>query len=162
MMEQREVQLNDKILEGLVGCAGDGRRLLGVTTSATSKEITGAINESLRQCQKGHWPEIDPNDDLCLMLGSLWGQQLVREFGWLWIGVEVQNRGSDRHVGVASPDRSYIIYPFRFVEDCLTKGVPVTVSLAFDLLKDGQKIPERPERAFEDVMKSIGHIVPLN
>ena len=52
-----------------------------------------------------------------------------------------------------------IIYPFIFVDDCLSGNAQVTIELAFNML-DAGTIPQLPTNGYEDIMASVHHIVP--
>lgn len=99
-------------------------------------------------------------DDLAYTLGSLWGEQLVRQFGWRWAWVTFHDHDDSRTIGVFSPDRALAIYPFHFIHGCLRTHAPVTILLAFDILVDGKRVPSLPPGGYENVMDNVHHVVP--
>ncbi len=140
--------------------SAEGSALLELSATAPAAEIVRSIDEFVFAWQKGQRPPLGPDQDLSVILGSLWGQQLVRELRWQWAAVSF-NDGSDTNaVGVFSPDRSLAIYPFHFVFGCIDDSCPVTVLLAYNLLMDGSRIPALPENGYENVMDNVHHLVP--
>lgn len=101
--------------------------------------------------------ELD-NEEVALLLASLWGEQLVRQFGWEWGSMIFHDHGNTTAVGVFSPDRSLAIYPFHFIFRCLEEDAPVTLLLAFQILKDASRIPALPEGGYENVMDNVHHV----
>ncbi len=142
--------------------ATDAAALLELSSTASAEAIVRTIDEFVFAWQKGERPQVAPDQDLSATLGSLWGQQLVREFGWQWAAVAFSdNADADVDaVGVFSADRSLAIYPFHFVFGCMEDGAPVTIALAFNLLVDGSRIPALPKNGYENVMDNVHHIVP--
>ena len=63
-------------------------------------------------------------------------------------------------VGIFSADRSLAIYPFQFAHGCIQTGVPVTILLAYNMLKDGFGIPKLPPQGYVNLMDGVRHIVP--
>lgn len=92
-----------------------------------------------------------------LALGTIWGNQLVKRFGWQWTCL--QRKGIDCYC-VASPDRALIVYPTYFIKECLDyPTADCTVMLAFNMLAAGS-IPKFPERGYENLMAGVRRIVP--
>jgi hypothetical protein len=99
-------------------------------------------------------PESEEQD---LVLGCLWGAQMVREFGWSWADIRL---GDVLDVAVVSPARDMAIYPFTFVADCIAKRRVCTVALSFNMLLEKKGETISPARSYESVMTHIRHIVP--
>jgi len=148
-------------LGGIAACAQQAATMVGVDFARSSQaEIIGAVDSFLYRWQKGQRPNLDEDDDLSLILGSLWGEQLVRGEGWQWAVAQFHEQGDSKVVGVFSLDRSIAIYPFNFVRACMENNVPVTILLAYNMLRDGKSIPPLPARGYANVMNGIHHIVP--
>ena len=130
--------------------------------SASPNALVEAVDTFVYEWQKGNRPPVDPQIDLPLMLGSLWGQQLVRAFGWEWTGVTFpdETKKMAQGIGVVPPDRSMLILPFNFIYQCMDHGMPVTILLSFNMLADGSRIPAFPEGAFYNIMQDIQYIIP--
>lgn len=95
--------------------------------------------------------------DVALGLGSVWGNQLVRQFHWEWTCVK-QN-GQDLYA-VVSPDRSIAVYPTYFIKACLDNPrVDCTIMLAFNMLTAG-KVSGLPAQGYENLMQGVRRIVP--
>lgn len=155
-----EHDIDAELRHNIQSWAADAVALLGLNTTTSADAIIRSIDEFIFDWQKGERPELDPDQDLSTVLGSLWGEQLVRELGWQWAAVTFRDSPDAKAVGVFSPDRALAIYPFHFVFGCIDDGCPVTISLAFNMLVDGSRIPELPENAYENVMDNVHHIVP--
>ncbi len=110
-------------------------------------------------CEAATWDD-DDDERAASTLGSLWGEQLVKQFGWQWAKVIFHDYDGASMVGVFSPDRSLAIYPFDFLLECMESlSMDVTVMLTFNMLL-GQKIPKAPEHSYDNVMEGIHRIVP--
>lgn len=94
-------------------------------------------------------------NELAYRIGSLWGNQLIRELGWQWAVIIFEHRPDMEVVGVFSPDRSLAIYPLNFVFHCLADAAPVTVLKAFDILREGSRVPPLPPGGYENVMDHV-------
>lgn len=152
-MKITEEPIDDETMTLLDGCAIDAATLLEIdTASVTSDEIIAAIDQCVRQLQEGDGPHVTEEDDPALMLGSLWGQRLIMEFGWSWAGVTFHDHNEMQAIGVFSPDRSLAIYPFHFIWGCLENGEAVAIEMAFNILKDASRIPALPAGGYENVM----------
>ena len=160
-MNVSENAIDVEMLNNIKACAEDAAAMLGVDTSQESPaDVVKAVDSFVHDWQKGKRPEISEDDDLSLTLGSLWGEQLVRDLGWQWAGVTFHDHDDSKAVGVFAPDRALAIYPFHFVYGCLENGAPVTILLSYNMLKDGTKIPPLPPGGYENVMDNVHHIVP--
>jgi hypothetical protein len=92
-----------------------------------------------------------------LALGSIWGDQIVKRFGWEWICLQHDNMD---YYCVGSPDRALVVYPTYFVKACLDDPqVDCTAMLAFNMLAAGS-IPPFPERSYENLMNGVHRVVP--
>ena len=156
-----ETPISDDTLRSIRGCANDAAEMLGIDLAQKANaEIVEAVDSFVHRWQKGERPKVNEDDDLSLTLGSLWAQQLVKEFGWQWATLTFHDRGDSKAIGVFSPDRSLAVYPFHFIHGCMEKDATVTIMLAYNMLKDGNSIPPLPAHGFENIMASIRHIVP--
>jgi hypothetical protein len=160
-MKISEEAIDSETLDPILGCANDAAQMLGIDLEKLSpQEIVSHIDNCILNIQKGQGPEIHEEDDPALTLGSLWGQQLVKELGWEWSSVTFHEHDDTKAVGVFSKDRSLAIYPFHFVYGCLENNATVTILLSFNMLVDGKRIPSLPAGGFENVMDNVSHIVP--
>lgn len=153
-----EEVLSPSILDGIKGCAASTKELLDAPGDCAS--IVSAIDSAVIKLQKGVNLDLDPDVSPEYLFGSLWGEQLVRQLQWEWIGVIFHEHDDTKAVGVANSDRSLIIYPFHFVFGCLENEAPVTIALSFNMLLDGNKIPRLEPNSYENVMDNVHHIVP--
>jgi hypothetical protein len=147
------------ILEGIDGSAAEGASLAGAATDDPPLKIVTAVNTSVSRPPGGASGRVDNWTDRALPLGSLWGQQLVRQFGWEWSGVVFHDRGDTKAIGVFTKDRSLAIYPWHFVFGCLENNATVTILLSFNMLLAG-RIPAQKKGGYVNLMDHVHHIIP--
>ncbi len=93
-----------------------------------------------------------------LGLGFLWGNQLVRRFGWVWTCLHEQGQGEA--YSVVTVDRSIAVHPTHFVRACLDDPrADCTIMLAYNMLVAG-KISGMPAQGYENLMWGVRRIVP--
>lgn len=159
-MKITEGSIPDSTRESLIGAAGEGAEIIGVSLQSPPTEIVKAINAFVaKPPKKWFFSKIDNWSDRALPLGCLWGLQLVREFDWEWTSVTFHGQGGSKAIGVFSKNRSIGVYPFEFIFGCLENQAPVTIMLAFNMLSSG-KIPDLPPGEFQNLMDGVHHIVP--
>lgn len=166
-MNVTEKQIDDETLDSIREYAQEAAEWLeiGLTDELKPEDIVAAVDQRVHEIQKqgpGEDAEktADTNEEAALTLASLWGEQLVRHLGWHWAKIAFHDHDDAEAIGVFSPDRSLAIYPFHFVFSCFEDGVPVTILLAFDVLSDGQRVPDLPKRGYENVMDNVHHVIP--
>jgi hypothetical protein len=123
----------------------------------TPIEIIKAVNEAITKTVFGESVPIPENEEQDLILGCLWGAQMVRELQWSWADIHV---GNSLDIAVVSPSRDMAIYPFTFVADCIGKRRICTVELAFNMLIERKDAPVFTPGTYENVMMHVKHIVP--
>lgn len=140
----------------------DGLRILKLDERADPETVIKAIDAFVDAWQEGTRPPetlLDP-EDAPFALGSLWGQQIVRQFGWEWAMVTFHDHGDSVAPGVLSPDRALAIYPIHFLMGCLQDpDVDCTVALAFNMLAAGKIGKVNPGEYF-NLMDGVHRIVP--
>lgn len=162
-MNVTEQSISNEMQNNIQCCARDAAQLLGVDAKvATPGALVEAVDQFVHKWQQGERPENagEGDEDYSLTLGSLWGEQLVKELGWQWAKVTFHDHEESTAIGVFSADRSLAIYPFHFVYGCIEKEAPVTILLAFNILTDGKRVPELPAGGYENVMDNVHHSVP--
>lgn len=168
--------LDTETAESISSYAEGAAKMLGVDRADSSPlEIVSAIDRWIRAAQKEGLPALQADDELsaeaklgngkhdkdahanelAYHIGSLWGEQLVRELGWQWAFVVFEHRPDMEVAGVFSPDRSLAIYPLNFVFHCLADANPVTILKAFEILREGSRVPPLPEGGYENVMDHV-------
>ena len=162
MAKMNEEPLNDETMASIRGCANDALQVLGPKyASSDPATVVEAVDNFAYRWQKGKRPSTDVVEDTeqaRLIFGSLWGEQLVKQFGWEWAQVNF----SDESVafGVVSPDRSLVIYPLDFMLGCMQDpGVDVTVALSFNMLLAGS-VPKMKQWSYANVMDGVHRLVP--
>lgn len=147
----------------ILGSAEDGVKAVGVKSSQEPPDlIVAAVDQYVFDWQQGKLPKAKKIDaeDAPFALGTLWGQQLVRAFGWHWAMITFHEHSDSEAPGVIAPDRSLAVYPIHFVQGCLAnRGVDVTIALAYNMLKAG-KVKGLPPNKYQNLMEGVRRIVP--
>jgi hypothetical protein len=162
MAKMNDEPLNDETMGSISGCANDALQVLGRSfMSADAATVVEAVDNFAYEWQKGNRPSTDVVEDTeqaRLIFGSLWGQQLVKQFEWEWRRINFSDGSFS--FGVVSPDRSLAIYPLDFILGCMQDpDVDVTVSLSFNMLLAGS-VPKMKARSYTNVMEGVSRIVP--
>jgi len=90
--------------------------------------------------------------DAARALGTVWGNQMVRQFGWEWICVTL---GEEEHFVVAAPDRSLVVFAHDYVWKCLeSNDVECSVALSFEQLRAGA-IKAQPALTYTSMMPLV-------
>ncbi|MDX2036321.1 MAG: hypothetical protein SFX72_06690 [Isosphaeraceae bacterium] len=162
MATHSEAILSEEISANMVGCARDAAALLDVSLEADPRAIVERIDAFVFDWQCGKRPPrevIDP-EDAPFVLGSLWGEQLVRRFGWEWRMVTFHDHDDTVAPGVLSPDRALAVYPIHFLIGCLAdSSVDATILLSFNILAAGE-IGVLPRGGYCNLMDGVQRIVP--
>ncbi len=149
----------DSERQGLIeAVTEDAARYLGLHPFRnTPKEIVGAVNDTVTKLVFGERVPFPAAEEPKLLLGCLWGAQMLRELQWTWVNV---HRGKSVDIAVVSQSRDMVIYPFTFIASCIAKRHICTVLLSFNMLLERRSSPVFPEGTYEDVMAHVRHIVP--
>ncbi len=158
-MNITEQPLDAAVASNLAGAAAEGAKLANISSTASPLQIVEAINAFVAKPPSSWFRKVDNWTDRALPLGSLWAEQMVRQFGWEWATVVRHDQGDSKAVGVFDPSRSLAIYPFDFVFGCLESKSYPTILLAFNMLVVG-KVPELPARSYMNLMDGVRHVVP--
>jgi hypothetical protein len=123
----------------------------------SAKDIVTEVNHVIMELVFGEATPIPDSEQADVLLGCLWGSQMVRELGWSWANLQFD---SYMDMAVVSPSRDMAIYPFTFVGRCIAKQCICTVALSFNMLRERGAEAAYPPGSYEDVMGQIHHIVP--
>ena len=139
-----------------------GTKLLGLSLDDEPLTIVAAVDEFVYAWQCGDKPPkrtLDP-ENAPFTLGAVWGEQLVRAFGWEWRMVTFHEHGDTTAPGVLSPDRSLAVYPIHFVMGCLQDStVDTTILLAFNMLA-AKTISDTTPGSYFNLMDGVHRIIP--
>ena len=149
--------ISKEIQGNLVGAAEDGLELVGATKNMTSAKVVEAINKYVTGCAREKVEVSDVYDEMILSIGSLWGQQMVKEFKWEWSSVEFSDKSAA--YGVFHKNRSLALYPFHFIYGCIVNQAQVKIALSFNMLLAGE-VPKFKPREYGNVMDCFHFIVP--
>ncbi len=152
----RESEVRKDLLDQFIAVANEGRQLLGKAEGGDAAEWIAAMDGYVSQSGL----DLDGTDlwtERALPIGTLWGELCIRELGWEWVKVHFEDGSSA--IGVFSKDRSIGIYPWYFVLGCVENGAPVTIELAWNMLRGGA-IPKLDRNSYTNLMDGVHHIVP--
>lgn len=161
-MKIKEEPLCDEVMAEIRDCATKALAVLGVERhTMDTAAVVQAIDEFIYHLQRDDdAPRHGISDDVeaRMLMGSLWGEQIVKEFSWNWAKVTFDD-GNRSEFGVLSPNRSLAIYPFDFLLCCFESSIDVTIMLCFNMLRAGA-IPEEEMDTYDNLMHGIRRIVP--
>lgn len=131
---------------------------LSLPPDATPTDVLDAIDKRIDWLQDASDKECEGIDQEKTLLGlsTLWGEQLVKEFGWSWICFE----GAGNLLAVVSDNRSFVVMPIHFVRACMEDPqLDCTIMLSFNMIK--QAPPENlPANDYNNLMEAAFRIVP--
>ena len=139
-----------------------GTRILGVAPDDDPASIVAAVDAFVYAWQCGDRPlqSVLDSEDAPFTLGAVWGEQLVRRFGWEWRMVTFHEHSDSVAPGVLSPDRALAVYPIHFVMGCLEDHtVDTTILIAFKML-DAGKIASTAPSSYANLMDGVYRIIP--
>lgn len=133
--------------------------LLGVDpANDPPQQIMEKVNDAIVALALGTETPMSQEEDAHLLLGSLWGAQMARQFRWYWANVVIDDTYNE--VAMIAPNREMIVFPFSFVEACINKLCISTVLLAFNMLLENDRSGEIEPGTYENIMLDIHHIIP--
>lgn len=141
-----------------------GLKMLGRQASAEPAALVGAIDEFVDKHHRTPvgfisklFKQKQNNTEAALALGIVWGNQVVREFGWEWTCIT--SDGHDYYV-VAAPDRSLAIYATYFIKECLDFATAdCTAMLSFNMML-AKSFPQQPAGSYTSMMPGVFRLVP--
>lgn len=154
-----EEPVNSDHMEMIQTLIEDTASLLNLNVTKDSpRKIIEEVDRCISSLQKGGGPKFPEHVGADLGLASLWGSQIVRQFGWEWAQVIFNADEDSLSVGVFSPDRSLAIHPFHFVFGCLEQNAEIKVLLSFNLMLES--LPTFESDSYENLMDHVHFIVP--
>lgn len=133
---------------------------LGIPLAGRSTaELVGAVEQAVSQWQQGRPPkaaEVKP-EDLHIVLGTIWGEQLIAQFDWLWVNLTFHDFNDWSSLAVVSPDRALMILPYAYV--CLCRddqNVAVNMLAAFNAIGH-QTLPAAAPGSYSNVMDTLAN-----
>lgn len=157
MKVTQESPVGSDMLKQFDAVADEGRALLGDGTVNTAGDLIAAIDDYVSREAASYADDVDVWEERALPVGTLWGETLVRELGWEWVKVQFEDESGA--IGVFSRDRSVGIYPWYFIYGCIENGAPVTIELAWNMVREGA-IPAQPANSHTNLMDGVHHIIP--
>ena len=139
--------------------ANDAATLLSIDIASDAPQsIVSKINDAIVDFVFDKDMPFSEDENPDLLLGALWGVQMVRQFNWYWADVVVDDQFDE--VAIISPHQEMIIFPLSFTSAIINKQCVCTVLLAFNMLLEDDRTDTIPPGAYENVMLNIHHIVP--
>ena len=132
----------------------------------TPEEWVDLVQQAVESWQAGSPPDYQGEvvlEDLHLLLGTVWGDQICKVHGWEWVSLHFVYPGGKWDAdGIVSPDRSLYVLPYAHVLECA--GDPdIDVCIAGSLRVIGTSVvPRFPAKGYKDLMSGLRHIVPTN
>lgn len=126
----------------------------------TPQHIMSIVHDGVIKLKKEEALPFTGEEDADLLLGSLWGSQLIRAFGWQWVDVIFHDHQDSAAMGVMSPDRSKAVYPFHFIFGCVENKATVTILLAFNMLTERMADFNYEPKSYTNVMDYVRYAIP--
>jgi len=158
-MKVQESQPDQERLGLIEAVAGEAAELLDIDLIADAPQtIMAKVNDAVVDLVFEKSTPVSEDEAPHLLLGSLWGAQMARQFQWYWADVVIDDEFNE--VAMISPNQEMIIFPFSFTAACIAKQCICTILLAFNMLLENDRIGEIAPATYENIMLSIHHIVP--
>jgi len=112
--------IRDEYIEPLDDAINEGLGMLELDTTAAPADVIekmqAYVDDLLAQA-------VPPTDDMpSLRLGALWGYQVVRQYGWKWVGIEWDDAAAEEPaICVASPNDWFCVPPLMFIDRIITR-----------------------------------------
>ncbi|MEJ8851793.1 hypothetical protein [Variovorax rhizosphaerae] len=148
--EQREFNQYAVIGNQMIGGERDASPMRIVTT------LQAFVEKHQRQ-QESQWSlrregvERPSHTGAARALATVWGDQLVRVFGWEWICLMFEG---EEHFVVVQPDRSLAVFAAEYVEACLNLEMGCAIRPAFDQLR-ANAFPAQAPLSYVSVMQWV-------
>ena len=131
LVEVQEEEISAEDMGVIAGMQTEANEYLKLTGRETPKEVVVRISaavEALRVNPLEHEEETRH----ATMLGALFGEQVVRAYGWSWAEIGTLEQ---INIAVVAPDRSLYLEPLQFVWSYLAdKDREMTLLLTFNML----------------------------
>ncbi|MFF2528544.1 hypothetical protein ACFVS2_06475 [Brevibacillus sp. NPDC058079] len=121
-------KLDNETLQEIVKFQQHAAKLLQVKLDDQPHDIVKVITEWVRELKSNK--QTLENDD-CIALGVLLGEQYVRAFSWHWGTV------NDSSAAVLNADNSIAIQPIFWVDEVVTNREGTNFMLNFNMVADG-------------------------
>lgn len=150
----------DEERQGLVkSVTEDASALLGVDLEKDQPQaIVAKLDKAIVSLVLGEPTPLSQAEDADLLMGCLWGTQMVRQFNWYWADAVVDGKFDE--VAVIAPNQSMIMFPLGFAQACIQKQCVCTIELAFNMLLEGDQFVHLEAGGYANIMLGIHHIVP--
>lgn len=150
---------NQERLQLIEAVIGDAAALLNINLQSDSPvSIMKKVNEAVVDLVFNRPTPVSEDEEPHLLLGSLWGAQMARQFEWYWADVVIDDQFNE--VAMISPNQEMIIFPFSFTAACIEKQCICTILLAFNMLLENNRLGEIPPATYQNIMLNIHHIIP--
>ena len=146
MVEHRT--LNADAVAEVSAYAGEAKKLLGLWLTRKPRRIVTVLNRWIDQFRKaGASYDEERLGGAAIRFGCLWGDAVVREYGWQWL--EARHDGDeDSYFVIVPPNRGYVIYPVVRAFHWLTDEEQPNTLLLFDTLAS---LPPAPDNEYVDL-----------
>ena len=139
-----------------------GLEMLGnLKASDPPEDIIAEIDRYLMSLQERDSIPLDAWYEFYTPLGALWGEQIGRTYGWEWEKVWLDEHKGDFVYAIVSPNRSMVIFPFRYFIDCVESGKTVAVSQVYYALGENRRLLGFPEDSYTDILTNLAYLVMI-
>ncbi len=124
-------------------------------------DILDWIDNFLYQWQQNGTPPsmfVDENN-LIPALAAAWAAVIVEKHKWEWRLLTFHDLEDWKTLAIVPKDRSLMILPLSYIEDCLNNEEEVKISASMVALVENI-IPSHPENSYANVMGGLRRIVP--
>lgn len=124
-----------EVASGIRELANDAAAALGGASGQDPRRIVERIHAHIGKLSANR---VSSSSDTPVALGALWGEQVRRAVGWSWIQVSVEgSRDEEGMLGLASPDRAYLVLPSLVVSKAIAQSRHNTTLLLFEMISEG-------------------------
>jgi len=115
MSNAKATPIREDYVEPIADAISEGLEMLGLDATAAPGVVIETMQAYVDALLEQAAP---PEDDMpAIRLGALWGQAVVRQYGWKWVGLEWDDAtAQEPAICVASPSGWYCVPPLMFVD----------------------------------------------
>ena len=137
-----------------------GLEMLGGLKASDSPElIIARIDQYIQELQESDSIPWDAWYEYYAPLGTLWGEQIGRTYGWEWERIWLEEHEGDFVYAIVSPNRSMMVYPFQYIISCVESGRTVAVSQVYRSLGANKRLQELPAGSYTDILSNLAFLV---
>ena len=98
-------------------------------------------------------------DNLIPAISAVWASVLQEQYNWEWVVLTFHEHDNWQGLAIVSPDRSLMVLPFAYVNECLSGTDEVKISASIVALENNIIPPQEP-KSYTNIMQGLQRIVP--